>query len=134
MAHAPFLLFKNHSYNGQEHCLAVSKQGLSCRFLKIIPGFHDTGVALGDAIEISDIVILAVPASALKGLLGRYFPLKVLVDITNSSICGEDLHGMLGLTATPWVKPLNDNGAVDMFLDKPISKKSMVSLRYKRGL
>lgn len=52
---------------------------------------------------------------------------KILVDVTNSSVRGEDLHGMLGLTGARWVKAFNDNGAVDILLDKPFSKKSMVT-------
>jgi len=133
MAHALCHLFKNRNYKGREHCLTVSKPGLSTQFLKSKPTFHDTGVPfadLEDAIEASAIIIFAVPASALRGLLGKYFPLlrtKVLVDITNSNMRGEDLHGMLGLTETQWVKAFNDNGAVDMLLDQPYNKKPMLT-------
>jgi predicted dinucleotide-binding enzyme len=140
MAYALCHLFKNHNYKPSEHCLAVSKPGLNHQFLKSVPGFHGTTVPLvelEDAMAMSDIIILAVPASALKGLLGKHFSSmknKILVDVTNSSVRGEDLHGMLGLTGARWIKAFNDNGAVDILLDKPFSKKSMVTTICGRNL
>ena len=113
MAYALCHLFKNHNYDSSEHCLAVSKPGLRINFLKKQPAFHDTGVPLVDldAITISDIIILAIPATALKVFLGKHFATmheKILVDVTNSSIRGEDLQAMLGLTETLWVKAFNE--------------------------
>jgi predicted dinucleotide-binding enzyme len=133
MAHALCHMFQNHNYKPSEHCLAISKPGLSRRFLKSYVGFHDTGVPLvhlEEAIYISDIIILAIPAIALKEFLGKHFDSmrnKILVDVTNSNVRGEDLQAMLGLTDTPWVKAFNDNGAVDLLSDKPHSKKKTVT-------
>jgi predicted dinucleotide-binding enzyme len=133
MAHALCHMFQNHNYKPSEHCLAVSKPGLSREFLKSYLGLHDTGVPLvqlEEAIHISDIIALAIPATALKEFLGKHFDSmrnKILVDVTNSSVRGEDLQAMLGLTDTAWVKAFNDDGAIDLLLDKPHSKKKVVT-------
>jgi hypothetical protein len=46
--------------------------------------------------------------------------------VTNSGTPGEDLQALIGLTQTPWVKAFNDNGAVNLLLDQPHSKKPKV--------
>ena len=133
MAYGFCRLFKNHNYNAEEHHLAVTKTGLRKGFLKNHRVFHDTGVPLismDKALVSADIVILAIPSCALKMFLNNHYAElrdKILVDVTNSSVPGEDLHAMLGLTDARWVKAFNDNGAVDILLDKPYGKKSMVT-------
>ncbi|CAB9526512.1 Metalloreductase STEAP4 [Seminavis robusta] len=105
--------------------LEVTKPGLEMKEKRT---FHDTGVSLGsfkEAIDRADIVILAIPAEALKGFVANYFQFlrsKILVDVTNSSVRGEDLSSMCRLTEVEWVKAFNDIGAVDILLNKPYSK------------
>ena len=133
MAYGLCRLFKNHNYNVDENRLAVTKPAFSKQYLKHHQTFHDTGVPLvhmEDAMFTADIVILAIPSHALKPFLNTHFiglKNKILVDVTNSSVPGEDLQSMLGLTNARWVKAFNDNGAVDILLDKPYAKKSLVT-------
>ena len=133
MAYGLCRLFKNHNYDVDENRLCVTKPAFSKHYVKHHRTFHDTGVPLAhmeDALYTADIVILAIPAHALKPFLNTHYiglKNKILVDITNSSVPGEDLHGMLGLTNARWVKAFNDNGAVDILLDKPYAKKAMVT-------
>ena len=95
--------------------------------------FHDTGVPLAnfaESIAHADIVILAIPASALKMFVADHFPVlrnKILVDITNSTVRGEDLSSLCGLTDVAWVKAFNDIGAVDILLYKPYAKNKVAT-------
>ena len=106
MAHALCHLFKNHNYKPSKNSLYVTKPGLSDRLWKKGYTFHDTEVPFVDidsALTHADIVILAIPAYALKGFVGENYKNlkdKILVDITNSSIPGEDLQAWTHRTAT----------------------------------
>jgi len=122
-AYALCHLFKNNNSESSGNFLEVTKPGLEkCGV------FHDTGiplVTLEDAVARADIVILAIPSFALKSLVSKHITLlkdKILVDPTNSSVRGEDLHSILTVTNVRWVKAFNDIGAVDVLLNKPFSK------------
>ena len=111
--------------------LEVTKPGLELEG----SDFHDTSVQLAnfeDAIARADIIILAIPASALKPFVSKYsneLANSILVDATNSSVPGEDLHTAFAYSQTNirWVKGLNDFGAVDVLLKKPEGKKKLAT-------
>ena len=136
MAYGLCHLFRNHNYNSKDYTLHVTKPGLSTDYgRKSHRFFHDTNVQLigmSEALQYADIVIFATPSSALKQVTNDYYSLlkdKILVDITNSTVPGEDLHSMLDLVPNSrWVKGLNDVGAVDILLDKPSSKKPLTTI------
>ena len=136
MAYGLCHLFKNHNYDPKDYTLHVSKPGLSTPYIKSHRNFfHDTGVELinmNEALQYANIVIFAIPSSALKQVINGYYSMlkdKILVDITNSSVPGEDLHSMLDLVPNSrWVKGLNDVGAVDILLDKPSNKKPLTTI------
>ena len=116
-------LFKNNNCGTSGNYLRVTKPGL-----RKGGSFHETGVPLApfeDALSNADIVIFAIPAVALKTLVAENIHLlkrKVLVDATNSSVRGEDLHSILAVTDVRWVKAFNDIGAVETLLNKPFGK------------
>ncbi|KAL3920135.1 MAG: hypothetical protein SGARI_007023, partial [Bacillariaceae sp.] len=89
---------------------------------------HNTGVPLmtfSKAIAQADVVILAIPARALKVFVTENYPLlknKILVDATNSSVKGQDLREVIGTTDVKWVKAFMDVGAIDGMLNKPYDK------------
>lgn len=90
--------------------------------------FHDTGVRLAnfyEAIEQADVVVLAIPAPALRVFIPENYSIlkdKILVDPTNSSVRGEDLRELLSVTDVRWVKAFNDIGAIDGLVNKTSSK------------
>jgi len=129
MAYGLAHLFSNNNSSFTQNDLAVTKPGLTGNGAL----FHDTGVPLVDfdkALFSADIVILAIPAKGLKQFVTNHFQSlrnKILVDVTNSSLPGEDLSNFLSLTDVSWVKAFNDIGAVDILLDKPHYKNKIVS-------
>lgn len=94
---------------------------------------HNTNVPLAnftEAINYADIVILAIPAQALRVFLPENYSLlkdKILVDATNSSIRGEDLKELVHVTDVRWVKAFNDVGAIDGMVNKATSKDKIAS-------
>jgi predicted dinucleotide-binding enzyme len=128
MAHGLAHLYSNNKSAFSGHTLEVTKPGLEKS-----GSFHNTGVPLGkfsEALDRADIVILAIPASVLKRFVYENYPhlrSKILVDVTNSSIPGEDLISLCRLTQVRWVKAFNDIGAVDILLNKPFSKNKVAT-------
>ena len=94
---------------------------------------HDTGVPIvpfDDGLSNADIIVLAIPAGAVNKFMTSYVSFlkgKIIVDATNSSIPGEDLHSILAMTTLKWVKAFNDIGAADVLLKKPGSKTKLIS-------
>lgn len=120
-------LFKNNNCFSSGNQLEVTKPSL----VKTGSFFHDTGVALSsfeDALLSADVIILAIPAEAIKSIVTQYIDKlrdKILVDATNSSMRGEDLHSLLAVTDVRCVKAFNDIGAVEVLLDKPFGKTKL---------
>ena len=128
MAHGLAHLYSNNN-KAEENRLEVTKPGLD----NYGNDFHSTGVPLAsfqESIARADIVILAIPALALKSFVADHFAMlrnKILVDVTNSEVRGEDLSSLCGLTEVEWVKAFNDIGAVDILLHKPYSKAKVAT-------
>jgi predicted dinucleotide-binding enzyme len=130
----------DHAY-GLAHLFSISNSATSGNFLEVTkpsitkkgPTFHDTGVPVvpfEEGLSCADIVILAFPASGIKRFMSIYIHFlkdKIIVDATNSTIPGEDLHSILAMTGVRWVKAFNDVGAVDVLLKKPDNKYQMVT-------
>jgi predicted dinucleotide-binding enzyme len=121
-------LFMNYNSESSGNVLAVTKPGMEKG-----GGFHKTGVPLvnfEEALWRADAIILAIPAAALKAFVTDHIQLlkdKVLIDVTNSTVRGEDLDAMLCMTNIRWVKAFNDIGAVDVLLNKPHGKNKIAS-------
>jgi predicted dinucleotide-binding enzyme len=126
-AHGLACFFQNHNDATSGNILQVTKPKLVLDEKKDHL-FHDTGVQLvpfDEALKASDVVILTIPASALRIFVPEYYSLlkdKVLVDATNSSRKGEDLRELLCVTDVKWVKAFNDIGAIDGLTDKVTTK------------
>jgi predicted dinucleotide-binding enzyme len=122
------LLFKNNNSESSGNYLEVTKPNLKKGGV-----LHDTGVPLAnfdEALSCADIVVLAIPACALKTFVSDHiFRLKdkIIVDATNSSTRGEDLHSILATTNVCWVKAFNDIEVVDMLSNKPFFKTKIPS-------
>lgn len=127
----------DHAY-GLCHLFKVNNSESSNNFLEVTkPGlekggfFHDTGVplvAMEDGIFRADVVVLSIPAKSLKSFVADHIRVlkdKIIVDPTNSSVAGEDLHSLFSVTNVRWVKAFNDIGAVDVLLNKPYSKNKV---------
>jgi predicted dinucleotide-binding enzyme len=123
-AHALAHLFSNYDSETSCNYLEVTKPNVK----KAESVFHDTGVRVVEfesCLYRADVVILAIPARGLNAFLNDNLDLlrdKILVDVSNSSIRGEDLNSALGMTDIKFVKAFNDIGAVDMLLNKPTDK------------
>lgn len=130
MAYGLAHLYRNNNSSYAGNDLMVTKPSATGE----ISLFHDTGVPLiefNKALIDADIVVLAIPAKELKKFVIAHFQFlrtKILVDVTNSSVPGEDLHSFLGLVNVSWVKAFNDIGAVDILLNKPNSKNKIASI------
>ena len=127
-AHGLAHLFSINNSESSGNILQITKKKLGGEMT-----FHDTGVPLVDfdeALDGAEVVILAIPAKALKIFVAENYSLlkdKILVDATNSSVKGEDLDELLSVTDLRWVKGFNDIGAVDALTKKPYGKKKMHS-------
>jgi predicted dinucleotide-binding enzyme len=133
----------NDHYVQRSHQLLVTKPGLR-------PGatvgststFHETAVPLVDmneGIARADVIVLAVPASALRLFLAEYHDRikegnKIVVDATNSPRRGQDVISILTKSSSPpnstttmiqSVKAFHDIGAVEALLDKPANKRKI---------
>ena len=120
-------LFKIHNspYSGNE--LEVTKPNLNKEGT-----FHDTRIPLtnfDDALIRADVLILAIPGSAIKSFVSRHLgklKSKILVDVSNSDHEDVELEKYnFDLQKIHWVKAFNDVGAIEMLLHKP--SKSNVS-------
>ncbi|CAB9522593.1 Metalloreductase STEAP4 [Seminavis robusta] len=129
LAYALAHLFHINNTNDSGNFLEVTKPSLQ----ESGKSFHETGVPLSpidEALEHADIVILAIPAKALKSFVPNYIMAlkdKVLIDCTNSSREGEDLESLVTNTNIRWVKAFNDLGAVDILTNKVTTKKRIVT-------
>jgi len=92
-------------------------------------------IDLDVALHTSDVLLLAIPAWALKEFLKEKLasinPAAILVDCTNSNKKGEDVVGALREldmdSITLWVKGFNDTGAISLLQHKVSSKKKPVT-------
>lgn len=122
-------LFKINNPDGAGNVLEVTKPTITD--VKGQEEFHTTGVYLAgfaDALLRADIVVLAIPSSALGSFVKIHaadLEGKILVDATNSkSGGGDDLYSVLANMGrySPslfrWVKAFNDFGAADVLLKK----------------
>ena len=130
----------DHAY-GLAHLFSLNNPGSSGNFLQVTKPsitkqgrtFHDTGVPVvpfEDGVVNADVVVLAIPASAMKKFMTSHFSClkdKIIVDATNSWTPSEDLHSILAMTDICWVKTFNDIGAADVLLKKPGNKTKLVS-------
>jgi predicted dinucleotide-binding enzyme len=118
--------FQNNNGECSGHSLVVTKKNLDSEMEGCT--FHTTGVPLMNfykAIAQADVVILAIPARALKVFVTDNYALlktKILVDGTNSSVKKEDLREVIGATDVKWVKAFFDVGAIDGMVNKPYDK------------
>lgn len=116
-------LFQNNNSESSGNFLEVTKPGI-----KQEGTLHDTGVKIQDFDDVLDranVLILAIPASALDTFLANYanrIQDKILVDATNSTVPDEDLNTILAGSNVRWVKAFNDIGAADVLLKKPADK------------
>lgn len=118
--------FQSNNGGASGNSLLVTKKNLD----KVAEGsfFHDTGIKLAnftEAVTQADVVIFAIPARALRVFVPENYSIlkdKILVDATNSSVRGEDLHELVNVTDVRWVKAFFDIGAIDGMLSKPYSK------------
>ena len=123
--------FQNNNGGASGNSLLVTKKNLDPT--KEGTFLHDTLVPLAnftEAIGQADVIILAIPASALRVFVPENYPLlkdRILVDATNSSIRGEDLRELVGVTDVRWVKAFNDVGAIDGMVNKVHSKDKVAS-------
>lgn len=93
-------------------------------------------IGLEEALAESDMLLLAIPAWALKGFLREHISKiganAILVDCTNSKKRGEDVAGALkemeldGVSPF-WVKAFNDTGAISLLQMKASSKKKFAT-------
>mmetsp|Transcript_5699 Transcript_5699/g.8039 ORF Transcript_5699/g.8039 Transcript_5699/m.8039 type:complete len:471 (-) Transcript_5699:210-1622(-) len=129
-AHAQGLsnLFTLNNTEGSGNSLVVTKK----QGIKVGDSFHDTDVSLADfddALATAEIVILAIPAKALKFFVADNYNVlksKILVDATNSSCAsGDDLNTLLSVTDVRFVKAFNDIGAVDALTRMAGGKKKI---------
>jgi len=135
MSHGLAHLYSNNNNKFALNTLEVTKPGITTTPTgkNQTAMFHNTGVPLvrfKESITRADIVILAIPAVALKSFVSEHFELlrdKILVDVTNSAVRGEDLSSLCRLTDVEWVKAFNDIGAVDLLLHKPYSKSRVAT-------
>lgn len=123
------------------HLFHINNSSLSGNFLEVtkVPirargkTFHETGVPvvpLGEALNHADVVILAIPASALKSFVPNYIMAlkdKILVDCTNSRRKNEDLDSLVRNTGIRWVKAFNDLGASDILSNKAAAKRKILT-------
>lgn len=130
----------DHAY-GLAHLFSISNGHGSGNYLEVTKPsittkggiFHDTGVPVvpfDDGLCNAEVIVLAIPAAAVKKFMTSYVSFmkeKIIVDATNSSIPGEDLHSILAMTSLKWVKAFNDIGAADVLLKKPGSKTKLIS-------
>ena len=129
LAYALAHLFRNNNSNSSGNFLEVTKPSIK----ESGQTFHDTGVlvnTIDDALCNADIVILAIPAKALKTFVPNYITLlkdKVLVDCTNSTRKGEDLDSLVSSTGIRWVKAFNDLGAIDILSNRVTAKNKAVT-------
>lgn len=112
---------------GLAHLFSNNNGKISGNSLEVVKGrgYGEERDKLERSLESADIVILAIPAQALKTFVADNFHIlrhKILIDCTNSEVRGEDLAGLCGLTDVRWVKAFNDIGAADILLNKPFSK------------
>jgi len=123
-SHALCHLFKNYNTASSGNYLEVTKPSIQ----KGGKTLHETGVLISelhDSLARANIVILAIPAKALRTFVSDHLQIlkdKILVDVSNSWTRGEDLNSILSMTDVRFVKAFNDLGAVDLLLDKPTSK------------
>mmetsp|Transcript_40565 Transcript_40565/g.75198 ORF Transcript_40565/g.75198 Transcript_40565/m.75198 type:complete len:549 (-) Transcript_40565:3-1649(-) len=138
MAHGLCHTYDINNESGSDFALEVSKPREEYYQLESNNDyFHDTGVRisnLGSSLHEADIVILAIPASALSAFVRKHAKdIKkdaVLVDVTNSSVKGQDLESVCFVPRgqgdcsphTLWVKAFNDNGAIDLISQKASRK------------
>lgn len=123
------------------HLFHINNSRISGNFLEVTKTsikeggktFHETEVPLTpieDALSHADVVILAIPARALKSFVPHYIMAlkdKILVDCTNSDRKGEDLDSLVKSTDIRWVKAFNDIGAADILANKGTAKKNILT-------
>lgn len=135
-------LYKINNTASTGNYLVVTKPGLA---QDTSGPFHDTGIeyaGFDESLRMADIVILAIPASGIKGFVKKYgsrLSDKVVVDCTNSNkkAGSQDLFSALAHQVEKsnnkkkyefsWVKGLNDFGAVDVLLKKANSKVKLTT-------
>jgi predicted dinucleotide-binding enzyme len=133
----------NDHYVQQSHQLLVTKPGLRPGGAGSTNTFHETAVPLVDmneGIARADVIVLAIPASALRLFLSEYQDRlqegnKIVVDATNSPRRGQDVISILTkssssppnstTTTIQSVKAFHDIGAVEALLDKPANKRKI---------
>lgn len=134
----------DHLEQQQSHQLLVTKPGLRLGAAAVgsTNTFHETAVPLVDmneGIARADVIVLAIPASALRSFLAEYQDhlqegKKIVVDATNSPRRGQDVISILTKSSSPpnstttsiqSVKAFHDIGAVEALLDKPANKRKI---------
>jgi len=137
-AHALTHLYSNYNCETSGNTLEVTKQNA-----KKGEVFHRTGVRLSDfheALGRAHVIVLAIPSASLKRFIFENLDSirgKIIVDVTNSKIPGEDVNSILGATNIPFVKAFNDIGAVELLVNKPTGKtkiQTKMCSKYPRAM